>query len=172
MNKAFIVCGIPGAGKTTYGKQLAQRQEAVFLDIDISTERLIRLSLELSGHDPDDRDGSYFKKHFRSPIYEQLLDIAKDNLSLRSVVIVGPFTQEIKNPEWSNELSEQLGVPVEVHYVFCTPQARKERMIRRGNPRDEAKLRDWDTYLQYYEKERPPACPHVLMDNSNDLPQE
>ena len=65
MKPAIIVCGSPGAGKTTYGKQLAAELGAVFLDIDMSTERLIRLSLRQSGHDPDDRDSSYFKQVYR-----------------------------------------------------------------------------------------------------------
>jgi cytidylate kinase len=87
MTTVYIVCGSPGAGKTTYGKQLAAEKGAVFLDIDGSTERLVRLALRQSGRDPDDRDSSHFKQTFRTPIYEQLFDIARDNLSISSVVI-------------------------------------------------------------------------------------
>jgi cytidylate kinase len=85
MTTVYIVCGSPGAGKTTYGKQLAAEKGAVFLDIDGSTERLVRLALRQSGRDPDDRDSSHFKQTFRTPIYEQLFDIARDNLSISSV---------------------------------------------------------------------------------------
>ena len=34
MNRAYIVCGSPGAGKTVYGKKLAERTGAALLDID------------------------------------------------------------------------------------------------------------------------------------------
>lgn len=68
MTKAIIVCGSPGAGKTTYGKQLAEGLGAVFLDIDVSTERLVRLALEQSGADPDDRDSACFKQVYRDSI--------------------------------------------------------------------------------------------------------
>ena len=81
MNKAIIVCGIPGAGKSTYGKRLAKELKAVFLDIDSATERLVRLSLFLSDHNPDDRDGAFFKNNYRQPIYDQLFDIACENIS-------------------------------------------------------------------------------------------
>jgi len=169
MSRAYLVCGSPGAGKTTYGKKLSQEKQAVFLDIDIATERLVRLALSLSGQNADDRDSPYFKKHFRTPVYEQLFDIARDNLPLRSVVIAAPFTKEIKNRDWPKELTARLGVPVEVHYVFCPSQIRKERMIKRAHSRDEGKLQDWEKHLQYYEDEPAPACKHFPVDNSADL---
>jgi len=169
MTRAYIVCGSPGAGKTAYGKKLAERIGAAFLDIDMSTERLVRLALELAGHDPADRDSTFFKEHFREPIYEQLFDIARDNLRHIDVVIAGPFTKELKNPEWGERLTVRLGCPVEIHYVSCAPEIRRERMGKRGNPRDEAKLRDWEKHIRYYDDEAPPRCPHVLIDNSEDL---
>jgi cytidylate kinase len=71
MTTVYIVCGSPGAGKTTYGKQLAAEKGAVFLDIDGSTERLVRLALRQSGRDPDDRDSSHFKQTFSSVVIER-----------------------------------------------------------------------------------------------------
>jgi predicted kinase len=168
MARAYIVCGSPGAGKTVYGKKLAERIGAAFLDIDVSTERLVSLALELAGHEPADRDSSFFKDHFRDPIYEQLFDIARDNLSHIDVVIAGPFTKELKNPEWRERLAARLGSPVEIHYVSCAPEIRRQRMVKRGNPRDDAKLRDWDTYVRYYD-EAPPCCSHVLVENSREI---
>ena len=119
--KVYIVCGCPGAGKSFYGKKLAERLRAAFLDIDISTERLVRLALEIAGHDPADRDTSFFKEYFREPIYEQLFDIARDNLRHVNVVIAAPFTKELKNQDWCERLTERLGCPVEIHYVSCEP---------------------------------------------------
>ena len=169
MNQAYLVCGSPAAGKTTYGKKLAREKQAVFLDIDVATGHLVKLALSLSGQNPEDRDSPYFKKHFRAPIYEQLFDIARDNLPLRSVVIAGPFTKEIKDPEWPEKLAAHLGSPVEVHYVFCPSQIRKERMLKRADSRDEGKLRDWQNHLHYYEDEPAPVCEHFPVDNSADL---
>jgi predicted kinase len=164
MPKAYIVCGSPGSGKSVYGRKLAGRLGAAFLDIDVSTERLVRLALELAGHDPDDRDSSFFKEHFREPVYEQLFDVARDNLPYIDVVIAGPFTRELRNPEWREDLTARLGCPVEVHYVSCAPEIRKERLRTRGDLRDRAKLDDWDEYVRYYD-EAPPRCPHVVVDN-------
>lgn len=140
----------------------------MLLDIDASTERLVELALELAGHDPADRDSPFFKEHFREPIYEQLFDIARDNLRHINVVICGPFTKELKDPDWCEKLTKRLGSPVEIHYVSCTPGLRRERLAKRGNPRDKAKLQDWDEYVRYYD-DAPPQCPHVFVDNSNQI---
>lgn len=168
MTQAYIVCGSPGVGKTVYGQKLAEQKGAAFLDIDVSTERLVRLALEMAGHDPADRDSPFFKAHFRAPIYEQLFDIARTNLRHMNVVIAGPFTEELKDPEWNEKLAVRLGSPVEIQYVYCAPEIRRKRLLERGNPRDESKLRNWDAFLSYYD-EAPPRCPHIFVENFNEL---
>ncbi len=167
MPTAFIVCGSPGAGKTTHATKLATERRAVLLDIDTATERLVRLALAEAGHDPDDRDSPAFKQRFRQPIYDTLFDIAAENLPWLDVIIAGPFTRELRDEDWPDHLQTRLGAPVEVHYVYCRPEDRRQRLIRRGNPRDAAKLADWDNYLDYYEDEAPPVFPHVFVDTSN-----
>jgi len=166
MYAIYIVCGAPGAGKSTYAQKLASEHSATLLDIDTVTERLARLALRESGHDPDDRDSDYFKEAFREPIYDTLFDIARENIPFQEVVIVGPFTQELRDPDWSATLAQSLGAPVEVHYIHCPPDVRKRRLTERGNPRDLAKLRDWEKHIQYYD-ETPPLFEHVWIDGDN-----
>ena len=166
MHTTYIVCGGPGAGKTTYARKLASAKNAALLDIDTVTERLVRIALRESGHDPDDRDSEYFKRIFRDPIYATLFDIARENNIFQDVVVVGPFTKELRDPDWPSKLSQTLGGPVEIHYVACPPETRRQRLANRGDARDLAKLRDWEDYIQYYE-ESPPVFEHVLVDGSN-----
>jgi len=167
MHTALIVCGSPGAGKTTYARRLAAARHATLLDIDTVTERLVRIALDQSGHSRDDRDSAYFKRTFREPVYDTLFDIARENLPVQDVVIVGPFTREIRDPDWPSNLSLVLGGSIEVHYVECVPEVRRRRLARRGDARDLAKLNDWDNYIRYYGDERPPVFDHVLVDGSN-----
>lgn len=169
MQKTVIVCGSPGAGKSTYGKQLAKKTGAVFLDIDTATQRLVQLALSQSAHSIDDRDSDYFKRTFRQPVYDQLFDIAKENLSHIDVVIAGPFTREIRDPNWRRILEQLLDCPVEIVYIYCNRHIRKERLIRRANPRDAAKLKDWDDFNTYYGDEAPPVFRHKWIDNSTEL---
>jgi len=166
MHITYIVCGSPGSGKSTYAKKLASTRRAALLDIDNATERLVRIALREAGHDPDDRDSDYFKRTYREPIYETLFDIARENLSIQDVVIAGPFTKELRDPDWPSNLSKSLGGPVEMHYVFCPADIRKQRLAQRRDRRDLAKLRDWENYIQYYE-ESVPVFAHVLIDGAD-----
>lgn len=166
MTVAHIVCGLPAAGKSTYGKGLAARLNAAFIDIDTATERLVRLALRLSGSDPDDRDSPGFKQRFREPIYEQMFDIARENLTHVDVVLAGPFTSEIRDPAWLTVMETRLGARVKIHYVRCRPDIRRQRMIERNNPRDAAKFDHWDELTAYYRDEAPPVFDHILIDTS------
>ena len=167
MHTSYIVCGSPGSGKSTYARQLAAVRNAALLDIDTVTERLVRIALGQSGHSQDDRDSEYFKRSFREPIYETLFDIASENLPFQDVIIVGPFTKELKDPGWPSKLTAVLGGSIEVHYVQCEDEIRRRRLARRGNARDLAKLNDWENYIQYYGDESPPVFGHILVDGSN-----
>jgi len=167
MHTTYIVCGSPGAGKTTYAKQLASVRGAALLDIDTVSERLVRIALREAGYDPDDRDSETFKRAFREPIYETLFDIARENTPFQEAVVVGPFTKELRDPDWPAKLSQTLGGPVEVHYVHCPAETRKQRLAERGEARDLAKLRDWEEYIQYYGEESPPVFEHVLIDGAS-----
>ena len=167
MHTTSIVCGSPGAGKSTYARKLASVRQAILLDIDTVTERLVRIALREADHDPDDRDSEYFKGTFRGPVYETLFDIARENLPFQEVVLVGPFTRELRDPGWPSKLSKRLGSPVEVHYVYCPPELRRRRLAERGDARDLAKLRDWEAYLRYYGEESPPVFEHISIDGAS-----
>lgn len=166
MSCLYIVCGTPGAGKTTYARKLAANRPATLLDIDNVTERLVRIALAEAGHSQDDRDSEYFKLVYREPIYETLFDIARENLAVQDVIVVGPFTREISKPDWPEELSRHVAAAVEVHYVTCPPHIRRDRLAKRGDARDKPKLDDWDNYIKYYGVESPPVFEHVLIDSS------
>ena len=172
MHTAFIVCGSPGSGKSTYARKLAAVRRATLLDIDTVTERLVRLALEQSGHSRDDRDSGHFKRTYREPIYQTLFDIARANLPIQDQVIVGPFTREIRDPAWPHRLASRLGGPIKVHFVRCDPEVRRRRLAQRSDARDNAKLRDWENYVRYYGDEQPPVFEHVLIDGAqpNDGP--
>ncbi len=169
MGKAFIICGAPGAGKSTYGAGLARREGRVLLDIDTCTEGLIQVALKSLDRNPDDRDSEYFKNTFRDPIYQTLFDIAKENLPWVDVVIVGPFTREIRDNEWYEKLKTDLGAEVEIHYIYCDISERKVRLERRNNVRDLLKLKDWDNHVKYFGDEQPPQFPHVFVNTSKGV---
>jgi predicted kinase len=164
--KATIICGSPGAGKSTYGRSLANAQGAVYLDIDTCSEKLVVAGLKMAGRDPNDRDSTEFKQHYREAIYETLLDIAEENIRHCDVVIVGPFTREIRDSLWPEKLKKRLGCRVNIVYIYCNPKERKSRIKNRKNPRDVNKLIDYEVFNEYYGDERPPEFKHSFIDTS------
>lgn len=166
MQRLIIVCGSPGSGKSTYGKDLAQKLHAVLLDIDTCTERLVQIGLRGMQKNPDDRDSDFYKQRFRGPVYDTLFEIAQENLAWVSVVVVAPFTREIRSSAWLTELEARYKVPVDVHYLYCSPEARRQRLAARGKARDLSKLSNWERYLTYYGEEKPPEFPHTFVDTT------
>ncbi len=167
MSKAFIICGSPASGKTSYGRKLAKMNHACFLDIDISTEPLVQKALSEYGHDKDDRDSEYFKQTYREVIYQTIFDTARENLQWTDVVIVGPFTHELKIKSWPEKLTFELGSEVEIHYIYCKSDERRQRIIKRNSDRDKAKLINWEKVNTYYGDELPPPFEHVFVDTSS-----
>ena len=82
------------------------------------------------------------------------------------MIIVGPFSNEIKDSGWRAKLNERFGTNTEIHYIYCDPRVRKDRMLARSKLRDKYKLEDWDKYLAYYGEEIPPSFEHIYVDNS------
>lgn len=154
-----LVCGPPAAGKTTYARKLAASLGAVLLDSDQVAERLVRAGLELAGLDPNDRDSPAYKAAYRDTVYETLFDLAAANLPNVPVVIAGPFTRECGQPDWPEVLEQRLGLRPEIHFVWCPPDLRRQRMIARGEERDLPKIAAWDDYLPLCREEEP-AFPH------------
>lgn len=159
----YVITGKPGSGKTHYGKQLASEINAAFIDIDTSTETLVQAAQAALGESIDDRDSPLFKKRFREAIYKTQFAIASDNLDHIDVVLTGPFTRETEDPNWPSALEALMGHPVKIIYTHCSTETTRQRIIARNNPRDKAKLADWDRYIRYYGNESPPACPHTLV---------
>ncbi len=162
-----IVAGPPASGKSVFGRRLAARLKAAFLDIDTVSEPIVQAGLALAGEDPEDRDSATFKAAFREPIYQTMLQTAQENLAHTSVVIVGPFTREFQEPDWLDAITREIDSPVEAYYITAQPEVRRQRMIARGNPRDRSKLANWDAYLRYYGEQSAPPFAHYFEDNSD-----
>ena len=159
MGQLWVICGPAGAGKSTYGRRLAAEKGACFLDSDTVTEPVVRAGLVLAGLDPNDRDSPDYKAAFRAPVYDCLFATAAENLPQIDVVLVGPFTSEIRDPGWRDGLEERFKTSVQVIFLSCDDVERKRRIKLRGNPRDDFKLRNWSKYVDQGDL-RPPAFTH------------
>lgn len=162
MKACYIVTGPAGAGKSVHARALAERLGACLIDSDTATERLVRAGLAMAGLDPDDRDSPEYKRAYRDAVYEAMYDLATANLPWLPVVLAGPFTREGGEADWPSRLEQRLGVKPVLHFVWCPPDLRRERMLARGEDRDRPKLSDWGEYAASCREERP-VWEHVFV---------
>ncbi|MEN9581156.1 MAG: hypothetical protein RJA70_4165 [Pseudomonadota bacterium] len=161
-----IVCGNAGTGKSTLGRQLAAKHSALLLDSDTVSERLVRIGLRGYGLHEDDRDSARYKELYRDAIHETLFAIAAENLGHVPCVIVAPFTQERRRGGWKAELDARFQTDVKVFYLHCEDSVRHQRIVARANPRDLAKLKEWDVYSSQDTAPERPSYPHELIDTT------
>ncbi|MGO4693296.1 AAA family ATPase [Paenibacillus sp. 2TAB26] len=184
MQKLVFFVGVAGTGKTTVARKLSARIPAAFLDRDTIGGRFVEAILELNGLDKRDRDSDYYKKHLRDLEYDTAKDVCIENLAAgQNVFMISPFTAELKNKQWIEEVVEAAGLTmneVDVKVVVVTlldMELQKNRIIGRQTERDQWKLDNWGDF-----EKRIAFVPQInwvipnssilVFDNSGELTEE
>ena len=131
----IVVGGAPGSGKTTVGALLARRTGAALLDQDTVTNPLIAQIAALTGAG-DDLDHPSLRGPVREARYACLRDTAAEISALGCpVVVVAPFTGELRDPVAWQQFSAPFGSSVLVA-VTIDPAESLRRRLSRGSVRD------------------------------------
>lgn len=184
MQKLVFFVGVAGTGKTTVALKLAERIQAAFLDRDTVGGRFVEKMLEMNGLDVNDRDSDFYKKHLRDLEYDTTKDICIENLAAgQNVFMISPFTAELKNKAWIEEVLTAAGkthAEVDVKVVAVTLKdmdLQKERIIDRQTERDTWKLEHWDDFKHRVQfvpdiQWEIPESSVLVFDNSGELTKE
>lgn len=163
IKKLILVTSPPACGKTYISKKLAKRlKHVVYLDKDT----LITLSKQIFvvSNEPYNRSSDYFEENIRNYEYDCVVDLALEALEYDDIVLINaPFTREIRDMEYMNQLKnklEQKDATLVVVWVETSPEIVHERMIARNSDRDTWKLEHWDEYLA--------GCNFQIPDNLDD----
>lgn len=177
-----MVVSPPASGKTYISKQLAKNlKQVVYLDKDT----LIVLSnqiFKVAGEEPN-RSSDFFEKNIRNFEYMATLDLAMEALNYDDIVLINaPFTREIRNVDYINDLKTRLikiNTNLTVIWVVTQVDVIKKRMIDRNSPRDTWKLANWDAFISGVDFTIPKSIddPEIIDDlllfyNSNDAEYE
>lgn len=166
MKSLILVTSPPACGKTFISKEIAQAlKHVVYLDKDT----LIVLSKQIFkvAGEPYNRSSQFFEEHIRDYEYTAIVDLALEALEYEDQVLINaPFTREIRNTEYMQNLKEQArikGAKLMVIWVETLPEICKQRMIERASDRDTWKLAHWEEYIKGVNFE----VPKLLEDATN-----
>lgn len=140
------LAGAAGTGKTTLGARLACLLGGTLLDLDDFTSPC------------SDRSRRY------AVLTTAALGVLGDG---RPVVAAAPWTQELQDVAWHDDLHRQAaerGGHLLVVWLHCDPHVLRARLTTRGLVRDRAKLADWRAWAPSLT--RPPRIPHVAIDTT------
>lgn len=148
--KLILVTSPPACGKTYISKKLAENlKHIVYLDKDT----LIVLSKQIFkvANQEYNRSSDFFEEHIRDFEYDAIVDLGLEALQYDDLVLINaPFTREIRDPKYMNELKSKIahmGAELCVIWVVTDPEVCHQRMIERASDRDTWKLENWDEYI-------------------------
>lgn len=143
-----VVCGLPGAGKTTVAERISDRSDARILRTDVIRKELFS-------------DPTYTEAETEA-VYAELLERAREAvLDGRSVVLDATFAKR-QFREDARELAERVANRFELVKVECDESVVRERIERRDGISDA----DFDVYLHFTELFDGIDSEHLVVDNS------
>lgn len=178
LKRLILVSSPPACGKTYISMKLAENlKHVVYLDKD-TLITMSKVIYKVAG-EPYDRSSEFFKKNIRDVEYDCVLELAFEALKYDDIVLINaPFTKEIRNSEWINNLRKklvQMNTKLTIIWVQTDVEVCHRRMILRNSDRDTWKLENWDEYIKTVDYSIPKALddPDVVDDllifeNSSD----
>lgn len=132
----IIVCGLPGAGKTTHGKALAEERGAIRLSPDEWMETLL-----INLWDEDSR----------GRIEALQWDLTKDLIRLGQTVIIEWGTWGRAERDALRDEARALGASVELHYLAESIDVLWDRIQSRGAESPPIQREDLKNWVEAFE---------------------
>lgn len=132
----IIVCGLPGAGKTTHGKALAEERGAIRLSPDEWMETLLI---------------SLWDEDLRSRVEALQWELTKDLLRLGQTVIIEWGTWGRAERDALRDEARALGASVELHYLSESIDVLWDRIQSRGAESPAIQREDLESWVEAFE---------------------
>ncbi|MFM5463538.1 AAA family ATPase [Aeromonas simiae] len=135
----IIFSGLPGSGKSTIARALAQRLGAVYLRIDTIEQAL--------------RDAEQAEREMGPAGYVVAYGLARENLALGSIVITDSVNPILLTRDAYRAIACSVGVPyLDIEVVCSNPSLHRERVEKRKVDIEGLVLPDWQAVInRHYE---------------------
>ncbi|WP_323946186.1 AAA family ATPase [Aeromonas hydrophila] len=131
----IIFSGLPGSGKSTIARALAQRLGAVYLRID-TIEQAIRAA---EHGDSEMGPAGYFVAY----------GLARENLALGSTVITDSVNPIQLTRDAYHKIASSVGVPcLDIEVICSNPKLHRERVENRTADIEGLALPDWQAVIE------------------------
>lgn len=158
----ILVCGAPGAGKSTLARALMCRLAGAWLNSDAVIEP----------HFPHDRDSAAFKRA-RPDFFEGLYALARMNLEAGNTVLLDvPHVTQMRDAAWRRRMramARAAGARLVVLKCVAGAGTLKRRVRARNARRDAVKLGRWDAHMAEHPPDFAVPLPHAVIDMEQPL---
>ncbi len=149
-----MVCGLPGAGKTTVAAEIAERIDAELLRTDVVRKDVVP-------------EPEYTPEETRRS-YDELFDRAAAAVAEHGAVVLdGTFRQARYRAE-VRAVAGDVGASFDLVKVECDEETVRERITAREGDESDA---DFGVHELIREEFEAVSAPDLTVDNSGDLPE-
>lgn len=162
MAKAFFVGGLAGSGKSYYSRKLARQLNLKIIDFDDNFDEFMKAhEVELKQLGSEKFLATYAKERYTDLINRAVAQLEQN----QSVVITAPFSKQSQDQKLWDELISPIkkfdSTPT-LYWVVIEDELRKQRLLTRGELRDQEKILKIDQYIQSTHSQ-PPLFEHILV---------
>ena len=149
--RLVVVCGLPGAGKTTVAEATAERLGAVLLRTDVVRKELFP-------------DPAYTSEESRRT-YDAVFERAGATLAAGDPVVLDGTFRRAARRDRARTLADERNAAFRLVRVTCDEAVAKSRIRSREGDASDADVRVYDLLREEFE----PAADPVVVDNTGEL---
>lgn len=157
----YVICGLPGSGKSTIAEIVSRFKKGVQIKSDV--ERRILFNMDLNSHYYND-----FEKGFYSPLatqktYNRMHTLAEMLIKNNKTVVLDATYSKKELVKEIIEVAERRRVPLKIICCTTTDEIAKERIEKKKHSSESDAY--WEVYLKMKSKFVPPENA-ILLDTS------
>jgi len=149
VNRLYVVCGLPGVGKTTVSEAITDATDGRLLRTDVVRKELY--------------DDPQYTDEETDSVYAEVLSRAEMSLADGETVVVDGTFQHERFREDALATARALDAPVQFVKVECSEPVVRERIRRRNGDHSDA---DFEIHQVIRESYDPLSVDHATVDNS------